>query len=252
MAESPTVFLKDARNSFIAILSDYKEAVENFVFSIEISDSSYELMIAKQEYLKAVSRIIKGLSEIYGYKSLWKAAAFFEAAAGAYLNDSDEKAYHEGSDDRFILSSDVYHFLISRLSMRADQAYRIWALYSRELLGSIDSKPFALQFMLDIVLELPIDAWDCAPCLATRGNCKDCAYGRNHIICSHPGSTYEMLRWSSEYIVKSIRNGITETRRQSGIAQDRDLCSGESAGLFLTWGDDPCEDSNAIDLCDWS
>lgn len=243
--------VEDARKSLIAVLSDYKEAVEDFAFGIEISDSNYDLMASKQKYLQAASRAIIGLSEIYECKSLWKAATFFEAASRAYLNDSDRKAYYDRSDSRFVLDENVSRFLRSRLSMRADQAYMTWALYSREILDSIDPKPSTLKFMLDIALELPIDAWDCAPCLAAKGNCKECAYGRNHKICSHPGSTYEMLRWSSEYIIKSIRESLAENRMQSINGQE-DLRSGRPAELFLIMGDDLCEGSNAIDLCDWS
>lgn len=252
MAEPPTILLKDDKKSLLTILSDYKESVEDFAFGIEISDSNYELMIAKQKYLQAVSKVIKGLSEIYGYNSIWKAATFFEAASRAYLNESDQKAHFEGSDGRFVLDKDVSRFLKSRLSMRVDQAYRIWTLYSRVFLDSAGSKLSGLQLMLDIILELPIDAWDCAPCLAAEGNCKDCTYGRDHRICSHPGSTYEMLRWSSDFIIKSIRKSLTESRIQSEKGQDRDLYSDKSTELFFYRGDDLYEGSNAVDLCDWS
>jgi hypothetical protein len=115
-------------------------------------------MIAKQNYLLAASGVIKGLSEICSCKSICQAATFFEAAAAAYLDDSDRRAYDQGSDGRFSLSEDISCFLKSRLRMWAYRAYRIWALYSTELHSSIDLPGFALKFLLDVALDLPIDA----------------------------------------------------------------------------------------------
>lgn len=252
MSAAPKGFQKDAGAGFKAVLNKYKKAVEDFTLALEFSTSSYDLMIAKQEYLMAVSGVIKDISEICGYDNLSKAATFFESAASAYLDDSDRRAHNHSSDGRFALNEDISRFLKSRLDMRAYQAYRIWALYSKELQYSIDPSAFLLEFMLDIALELPIDAWDCAPCLAAGGNCKGCGYGRDHRICSHPGSTYEMLSWSSGYIIKGIREGLTETRVQSPNSRRRDSCSNEPKKLVIGQRDDSCEGFDAVDLCDMS
>lgn len=253
MAEHSEILPKDTESSLVAVLSNYKQAVEDFALAVEFSTSSYELMIAKQKYLQSASGVIKDLSDICDIETLSKAATFFKSAALAYLDDSDRRAHYQGLDGRFTLSEDVSRFLKSRLKMRAYQAYGIWAFYSRELRYSIDLQASTLQFMLDISLELPIDAWDCAPCLSAGGNCMDCGYGRDHKICSHPGSTYEMLSWSSGYIIKSIRMGLakTKTRSRNGY-EGADPFSGESEELFLDPGENLHEDSGAIDLCDYS
>jgi len=252
MAEPPKMLQKDAGMNPIAVLSNYKQAVEDFARALEFSTSSYELMIAKQGYLLAASRVIKDLSEMCGHKNLSKAATFFGSAASAYLDDSDRRAHYQSSDNRFALNEEISRFLKSGLKARAYQAYSIWTLYSRELQYSVDSQTSALQFMLDIALELPIDAWDCAPCLAVEGNCKDCGYGRDHRICSYPGSTYEMLSWSSGYIIRCIRKSLTEIRRQSWTGQYEDLYSREPKELFLNREEDLYEGSDVVDLCDWS
>jgi hypothetical protein len=252
MAKPEELLQKDARMSLEAVLRNYRQAVEDFALGLEDSSSSYELMIAKQKYLLAASGVIKELSEICSYKRLCKAATFFEAAALAYLDESDRRAYYQGSDGRFALSEDISCFLKSRLRMWAYRAYRIWAIYSMELQSSIDLPASALEFLLDVALELPIDAWDCAPCLASGGNCKDCGYGRDHIICSHSGSTYEMLSLSRGFIIKSIRSVLSKARVQARTDREEDLYSEPPKYLFLNQEVDLCEGLDAADLCDWS
>jgi hypothetical protein len=41
--------------------------------------------------------------------------------------------------------------------------------------------------------------------------------GRDHIICSHSGSTYEMLSLSRGFIIKSIREVLSNARVHEGL-----------------------------------
>jgi hypothetical protein len=252
MVENGLLSQEDAGVSLGAIIADYKKAVEDFTLALEVSSSVYEIMLAKQGYLMAAAGVIEDLSKIYNIKGLCKAAEFFEAAAMAYLDDSDRKAFYMGSDGRFALSEDISRFLKSRLRTWAYRACGTGMLYCRELLYSNDLQSSFLRFLLDVALELPIDAWDCAPCLAAEGNCRDCGYGRDHIICAHSGSTYEMLSWSRGFIIRSARRALAKVGVRAKAYQGEDLYSGAAKYSILNQEADLCDGSDAVDLCDWS
>jgi hypothetical protein len=48
-----------------------------------------------------------------------------------------------------------------------------------------------------------------------NGNCTDCGYGRDHGICSIPGSNYWILNNSRESMLKDIRKNMTKNRSTS-------------------------------------
>jgi hypothetical protein len=208
------------RTDVEAVLREYGRAAEEFGASLSRAQTSYDLMVAKQRYLQSAAEVIKKMSLIFGHKELSLAASIFEAAAWAYLDHSDLRAYHQGLDKRFTLGEEDERFLRSRLKVRADEANRIQKLYGREVIQADNPQISALRFLLDLVLELPIGAWECAACLAVKGRCMECGYGQDHAICSRPGSTYEMLNRSHEAILGSIRRNLTETK---GRSRDRNL-----------------------------
>jgi hypothetical protein len=200
------------RTDIAAVLSEYGRAAEEFGASLSQSQTCYDLMVAKQRYLQAAAEVIKRTSSIFDHREIYLAASFFEAAAWAYLDHSDLRAYHQGLDNRFTLLEEDERFLRSRLKVRADEANRIRKLYGRELAAAEFPQISALRFLLELVQELPIGAWECAACLAVKGRCMECGYGQDHAICSRPGSTYEMLNRSHEAMLGSIRRSLTEIK----------------------------------------
>ncbi len=245
----------DARTCLDAVLEDFRQATEAFAHGSKQPLSDYNLMVAIQRYLLAASAVVKGISEIFNYQNLYPAASFFEAAAWAYLDHSDQRAYHQGLDNRFVLSEDGSRFLRSRLKAMADRANRMVELYRRELQDTANFEHSALKFLLEVVLELPIGAWECAPCFAVTGNCKDCGYGQDHGICSHPGSTYEMLSGSREAILRSIRMGLTQAGRRSGAGillqeQNMHFDFSEKSAFFQMEIVDICGEYDIVELCD--
>ncbi|VVB67438.1 Uncharacterised protein [uncultured archaeon] len=226
------------------ILSEYDQAAAAFSCELRHDSSDYDLMMVKQRYLLASAALIKNASEIFGYQDISRAASFFEAAAWAYLDESDRWAYRQRLDNRFILNEESSRFLRSRLKAGAERANKILQAYIRELQDTSSPDVSTLRFLLYLVQELPTGAWECAPCLAVCGKCGECGYGRDHGICAHPGSTYEMLVSSREAILKSIRRGLIEDCRRPGAENLKNVKTG-----FL---DDYSESSRAqmeIDIC---
>lgn len=244
----------DAKANLYDVLRDYSQATENFARGLRQSLSDYDLMVVKQKYLLAAAAVIKGVSKIFGYKDISTAASFFEAAACAYLDNYDLRAYHQGLDKRFALDEESSRVLRSRLKIMAEKADRIGQLYSRELPEATDTERSALKFLIELVLELPTGAWECAPCLAVTGDCIDCGYGRDHGICSHPGSTYEMLSGSREAILESVRRGLTERGRRSGtrnLLQKQNMQFDSSdKSPFIQMESDICGENDIVELCD--
>lgn len=244
----------DAKTNLITLLMDYSQATEAFAQGLRQRSSNYDLMVVIQRYLLAAAAVVKGISEIFDYQNICPAASFFEAAAWAYLDNSDLRAYRHGLDNRFTLNEESSRFLRSRLKVMAERAIRLGELYSKELRDTTNSERSALKFLLELVLELPIGAWECAPCLAVTGNCKDCGYGRDHGICAHPGSTYEMLSGSREAILKRIGRSLTETSRGSGagiLLQEQNMhfdFSDDSP--FIQMEIDFCGEYDIVELCD--
>jgi hypothetical protein len=201
--------------SLMDLLKEYGQAAEAFSRGLEQSVSNYDLMAAKQSYLLDAAGIVKRTSAIFDLPDISLAASFFEAATWAYLDTSDLQAFYQKLDNRFILSEENARFLKSRLIVKVNEAKRIAQVCSRDLQDAANPRIWALRFLLELVLKMPIGSWECAACLAVNGNCRDCGYGRDHNICSSPGSTYEMLFSSREALLKSIRRSLTENHRIS-------------------------------------
>lgn len=206
----------DTRTSLEAILSRYGQAADAYANDLNRSSSDYEAMKVNQKYLTDVASVLKSISGILNNKDVYQAASYFEAGAWAYLDNSDQLAYSKGLDGRFALSTRNSGFLRSRLKVIAERAKRMKVLYCREFQDTANPERSILRFMLDLVLELPIGAWECASCLAMRGDCSGCGYGRDHGICSQPGSNFDMLCSSQDAILRSIRANLTEMKLQYG------------------------------------
>jgi len=234
------------RTDVEAILSEYGRAAEEFGASLSRAQTCYDLMVAKQRYLQSAAAVIKRVSLIFEHQEISLAASFFEAAAWAYLDESDLRAYLQGLDNRFTLSEEDERFLRSRLKVRADEANRIRKLYCRELTAAEHPQISALRFLLELVQELPIGAWECAACLAVKGRCMECGYGQDHAICSRPGSTYEMLNRSHEALLRNIRSSLCETKMRSRARNLREE-------QFRQWdlADRLSMVPKEIDICGW-
>jgi hypothetical protein len=244
----------DAGANLDAVLMDYCQASEAFAHDLRQQSSDYDLMLVVQRYLLAAAAVVKGLSEIFDCQNLYQAASYFDSAAWAYLDNSDLIAYQQRLDYRFTLNKESSRFLRSRLKVIAERANRMRELYKKDLQDSINPERSSLKFLLELVLELPMGAWECAPCLAMTGNCKDCGYGRDHGICAHPGSTHEMLSSSREAILKIIRMELTESRRRSGAEiplREQSLhfdLSDKSPSIQIEI--DICGEHDIVELCD--
>jgi hypothetical protein len=199
---------EDVGAGFQAVLNEYREAAKSFLEGLRSSRSDYERMLVKQGYLLSTSRVLQRTAWICGRREIAAAASFLEVAAASYQDDSDRRAYEQGLYNRFILDFRNAQLLLSRLQMRAHQACSTWARYNG--VSSHDPRASALRFMLEVTLDLPTGAWECACCLAVHGNCKECGYGKDHLACSLPGSTYEMLRLSQEALVSAIRRALVK------------------------------------------
>jgi len=196
------------------VFRDYCQAVEAFAVGVIRPSSVYDLMVVKQRYLLAAAAVLKSVSDIFAYRDVFLAASLFEAAAWAYLDNSDLQAHLQGLDNRFAPEEENIRLLRSRLKVIAERADRFGVLYSREI-QETDAEIATLRFLLSLVLELPMTAWECAPCIAVIGKCPECSYGQDHGICSLPGSTYDMLCRSREAILKGIRRRLTGDGRSS-------------------------------------
>lgn len=244
----------DAGTNLDALLRDYCQATEVFAHDLRQQSSDYDLMLVVQRYLLAAVAVVKGISEIFDFQNLYQAASFFEAAAWAYLDNSDLRAYQQRLDNRFTLNEESSRFLRSSLKVIAERAIGMRELYWKDLRDSINPERSSLKFLLELVLELPMGAWECAPCLAMTGNCKDCGYGRDHGICAHPGSTHEMLSSSRETILRIIRRELTETGWRSGagiLLREREMHFDVSDKLpSIQMEIDICGEHDIVELCD--
>jgi hypothetical protein len=236
------------------ILKEYGQAAEAFSDGLEQSSSNYDLMVVKQSFLLDAAGVFKRTADIFDYRDISLAASFFEAAAWAYLDGSDLQAYYKGLDNRFTLSEDCSRFIRSRLTVRATEAKKIKEVCSRELSYAADPRTWSLRFMLELVLKLPTGSWECSACFAASGKCKDCGYGRDHGICSHPGSTYEMLSSSREAILKSIRKSLIETCRTPEIGKSLHEQSAQFNSSSISFSSqmeiDICGQYDIVEACD--
>jgi hypothetical protein len=232
------------RTDFEAALGQYGRAAEEFGASLGQAETCYDLMVAKQRFLQAAAEVIKKTSLLLDCREISLAATIFEAAAWAYLDHSDMQAFHQGLDNRFTLLEEDERFLRSRLKVRADEARRIRRLYERELAAAESLQISALRFLLDLVLELPIGAWECAACLAFKGRCAECGYGQDHAICSRPGSTYEMLNRSHEAMLGIIRRDLAVMKMRF-----RDRRPLEEKFRRLDWSDRLTMLQLEVDIC---
>ncbi len=199
------------------VCREYYQAVDAFSLGVIRPSSVYDLMVVKQRYLLAVAEVIKSVSDIFACRDLSLAASLFEAAAWAYLDKSDLQAQFREPDNRFVPAKEDLRLLRARLEVIAERADRFGVLYRKEIQETSNAKIATLRFLLSLVLELPMTAWDCAPCIAVIGRCEECSYGRNHGICSLPGSTYDMLCRSRDAILKSIRRRLTREGKDSQV-----------------------------------
>lgn len=194
------------------VQTDLAQAVDRFTNDLETAASDYHRMVAKQRFLLSASDALKQMAVLCGCSGIARITFVLKTAAGSYLDDPDHRAYEEGLDRRFTLNPRDSGFLRTRLSTRANHVHRLLMNHCKDLQEFQEGSNFvksALKFMLDLALNLPICAWDCAPCLAFEGACQDCGYGKNHHICSQPESTYKMLSRSQETLVKCLRSYLT-------------------------------------------
>jgi hypothetical protein len=242
------------RTSLEVILIKYGQAADAYAHDLRQSSSDYESMKINQKYLLEVAFVLESTHEIFDDKDFHQAASYFEAAAWSYLDKSDQLAYHQGHDGRFTLSHRNSSFFRSRLMIIAERAKRLNELCGRELQYTTNPEISTLRFLLDLVLELPIGAWECASCLAMIGNCKDCGYGHDHGICSHPGSNYDMLSSSRDAMLKTIRSNLSEMRsrsRSKSLQQDHGMqfYSPDTSPLAQT-DIDICGQYDIVEVCD--
>lgn len=214
------------------------QAAEAFASGLEQAISDYELMLAVQRYLLDVSAIARDVSKIFGYSNLLTAVSSLEASAWTCLDSSDLMAQTQGIDGRFSLDEEGSRFLRSGLGVIAKRASRMAVVYSRILQEAVDPSRLALRFLLDLVLDLPIGAWECAPCIAFAGRCEECGYGRDHGLCSGSGSAYAVLRRSREALLEGIRRDLTWAGRTSEEAPPID------------WQVGLCAEGDIVELCD--
>jgi hypothetical protein len=245
----------DLKNSLEAALSEYGKSAEAFAYGLKRSSTEYDLMLVKQIYLLDSAAIIKSISEIFDYQDFSSEASIFGSAAWAHLNNSDLQAFQQGLDNRFVLSKDWSHFLRCRLEAAAKEANRAEALFSKELQSTENPELSALRFLLDVVLELPIGAWENATCFAMNGNCRDCRYGRDHGICSIPGSNYWILNNSRESMLKDIRKNMTKNRRTSRAEnlkqeQKAHFSSDKDEQVSSQTETDICGEYDLVEVCD--
>lgn len=212
---SPNGNENEIKTELDPVFREYCQAVEAFAVGVIRPSSVYDLMVVKQRYLLAAAAVAKSLSDIFAYRDVSLAASLFEAAAWAYLDSSDLQAQLQGQDSRFAPGEENFRLLRSRLKVIAERANRFGVLYSKEIRKTSNIEISTLRFLLSLVLDLPMTAWECAPCIAVIGRCSECSYGQDHGICSLPGSTYDMLCRSREAILKSIRRRLTEDDRSS-------------------------------------
>ena len=247
----------DSRTSLEAILSKHGQAADAYAHDLRQSSSDYESMKINQRYLLDVACVLESTFEIFDNKDnedFQQAASYFEAAAWSYLDKSDQLAYQQGHDGQFTLSDKNSSFFRSRLTIIAERAKRTTEHYGRELQDTTNPEISALRFLLDLVLELPIGAWECASCLAMIGNCKDCGYDRDHGICSHPGSNYDMLSSSRDAMLKSIRSNLSEMSsrsRSESLQQDHEMQFYSPDTSPLAQMDiDICGQYDILEVCD--
>ena len=244
----------DTKNRLEAALSEYRKSAEAFGCGLKQSSTEYDLMLVKQIYLLDAAAIIKSTSEIFDYQAISLDASVFGSAAWAHLNNSDLQAFQQRLDNRFVLSKDWSHFLRCRLEAAAKTANRVEALFSKELKSIENPGLFALRFLLDVVLELPVGAWENAACFTMNGNCRNCGYGRDHGICSIPGSNYWVLNNSRELMLRDIRKNMTKNRRRSraeNLKQEQKAhFSSDNERAFSQTETDICGEYDLAEVCD--
>ncbi len=236
------------------VFREYYQAVEAFALGVIRQSSVYDLMVVKQRYLLAAAAVIRSVADIFAYRDVSLAASLFEAAAWAYLDKSDLQAQFQGMDNRFATDEENLRFLRSRLKVIAERADRFGVLYRKEIQETSNAEIVTLRFLLSLVLELPMTAWECAPCIAVIGRCLECSYGQDHGICSLPGSTYDMLCRSRDAILKSIRSRLIEGGRSSEVRRllrEQNIHFDSSARSSSAQMDiETCWEYDVVEACD--
>ncbi len=236
------------------VFREYCQAAEAFAIGVIRPSSVYDLMVVKQRYLLAAAALLKRLSDIFAYGDIFLAASLFEAAAWAYLDNTDLQAQLRGQDSRFAPGEENFRLLRSRLKVIAERTNRLGGLCSREIMETSNIEISTLRFLLSLVLDLPMSAWECAPCIAVIGRCSECSYGQDHGICSLPGSTYDMLCRSREAILKSIRRRLTKGDRSSEdkrLRQEQNVhFDSTSRASSVQMDIDTCWELDVVEACD--
>lgn len=190
-------------------INEYGRRVGDFLSDLEEPASNYELMLASQRYLLAAADLLSETSGILGLQVMSMRSSLFEAAAWAYLDSKDLSAYIHNLDGRFILDDRNSRFVRSRLKAIALRASRIWQSYRREIDECSSPGRSSLKLLLEVFLDLPVSAWEFAPCLAMKGDCKGCGYASDHGRCAEPGSAYDMLSRSRLAILTALRSSLS-------------------------------------------
>lgn len=246
----------ELRADVAVVISEYGRGISEFLQSLERATSDYELMVANQSYLLAVADLLRNASRILDCRVISPTASLFEAAAWAFIDSKDYSAHLQNIDGRFVLSSQESRFVRSRLKSIAQRAHRIRQIYSKEIEASSNPRRSALKFLLEVFLDLPVSAWEFAPCLAMKGNCKACGYAVDHGACAESGSAYDMLSSSREAILRIIRSSLSVMKRQSmngGLEQNiaaKERHEGSIKLAFTRIESGLCGDYEVVEACD--
>jgi hypothetical protein len=130
------------------VFREYYHAVEAFALGVTRPSSVYDLMVVKQRYLLAAAAVLKSVSDIFAYRDVSLAASLFEAAAWAYLDNSDLQAQLRGLDNRFAPAEENLRPLRSRLKVIAERVDRIGILYRKEIQETPTSRLQHCDFFL--------------------------------------------------------------------------------------------------------
>jgi hypothetical protein len=243
----------DIKSSLEAILSEYDKSSEAFACGLKQSSNEYDLMVVKQIYLLDAAAVIKSISGIFDYQNISSDASIFGSAALSHLNNSDLQAFQQQLDNRFTLGKEWSLFLIFRLEAGAKAAKRIRESFSKELRTTENLEMSALRFLLDVVRELPAGAWENAACFAMNGNCRSCGYGRDHGVCSIPGSNYWILNNSRESMLKDIRKNLTKELRSGAenlLQEQKAHFDSANDPVFSQTETDICGEYDLAEVCD--
>lgn len=245
---------RNERDNLLRWLGDYGQALDDFMLGLKRPSSEYELMAVKQRYILEAAGAIKKAAQSFDFHDLSLKASILEAAARAYGDSPPPLLQHDMTGKRCVLTEENYRFLRSRLKDKAHRANRSQELFCREMLQAPGLERSALKFLLDVTLELPMGAWECAACIAVSGRCEYCDHGLAHGLCSEPGSAYQTLHRSREAVLVSIRDALARTGRRPSAADhfpENGLFPETAPRFPLAYEDlDTCWEYDVVEICD--